>query len=81
MKSFQSLLGDGSHLGVAITYIIQTSACGHVDGLLLGVDFLDGDSVCFIFGDNLIYGHGVSGKVKDAAELTEGAIIFAYPVR
>ena len=81
MKSFQSLLGDGSHLGVEITYIIQTSARGHVDGLLLGADFLEGDSVCFIFGDNLIYGHGVSGKVKDAAQLTEGAIIFAYPVR
>lgn len=81
MKAYETLLGDGSHLGLKITYIVQTAARGHVDGLLLGADFLAGDSVCFIFGDNLIYGHGVSGKVKEAAQLTEGAIIFAYPVR
>ena len=81
VASYQSLLGDGSHLGVKITYIVQTEARGHVDGLLLGAEYLDGDSVSFIFGDNVIYGHGVSGKVKDAAKLTDGALIFAYPVR
>lgn len=78
---YQTLLGDGSQLGIKISYVIQTEARGHVDGLLLGADFLDGDSLCFIFGDNVIYGHGVSGKVKNAAKLQEGALIFAYPVR
>jgi glucose-1-phosphate thymidylyltransferase len=81
LPAYQSLLGDGSHLGIKISYVIQTEARGHVDGLLLGADFLEGDSVCFIFGDNVIYGHGVSGKVKDAAKLNNGALIFAYPVR
>jgi glucose-1-phosphate thymidylyltransferase len=81
LPAYQSLLGDGSHLGIKISYVIQTEARGHVDGLLLGADFLEGDSVCFIFGDNVIYGHGVSGKVKDAAKLNDGALIFAYPVR
>ncbi len=81
LESYQALLGDGGHLGVKITYIIQTEARGHVDGLLLGADYLDGESVCFIFGDNVIYGHGVSGKVKGAARLSDGALIFAYPVR
>jgi glucose-1-phosphate thymidylyltransferase len=81
LASYQTLLGDGSHLGLHISYVIQTEARGHVDGLLLGADFLDGSSVSFIFGDNMIYGHGVSGKVKAAAKLTDGALIFAYPVR
>jgi glucose-1-phosphate thymidylyltransferase len=81
LPAYQLLLGDGSHLGIKISYIIQTEARGHVDGLLLGAEYLDGDSVSFIFGDNVIYGHGVSGKVKDAAALTDGALIFAYPVR
>ncbi len=81
LAAYQSLLGDGTHLGLKISYIIQTEARGHVDGLLLGAEFLDGEAACFIFGDNVIYGHGVSGKVQNAAELTEGALIFAYPVR
>jgi glucose-1-phosphate thymidylyltransferase len=81
LPAYQSLLGDGSHLGIKISYIIQTEARGHVDGLLLAAEYLDGDSVCFIFGDNVVYGHGVGGKVKDAAALTDGALIFAYPVR
>ena len=81
LASYQALLGDGSHLGMHISYVIQTEARGHVDGLLLGADFLAGEPVCFIFGDNVIYGHGVSGKVKDAAKLNDGALIFAYPVR
>ena len=81
LPAYQALLGDGSHLGVKISYIIQTEARGHVDGLLLGAEYLNGDPVCFIFGDNVIYGHGVSGKVQDAAKLSKGAQIFAYPVR
>lgn len=81
LASYQTLLGDGSHLGIKISYVVQTEARGHVDGLLLGAEFLDGEPVCFIFGDNVIYGHGVSGKVKDAAQLNDGALIFAYPVR
>src|SRR5688572_17823349 len=64
LPAFQMLLGDGSHLGIKISYIIQTEARGHVDGLLLGDDFLAGEPVCFIFGDNVVYGHGVSGKMK-----------------
>lgn len=81
LPAFQQLLGDGSHLGIKISYIIQTEARGHVDGLLLGEDFLAGEPVCFIFGDNVVYGHGVSGKMKEATRLTDGAQVFAYPVR
>lgn len=81
LPGYQALLGDGNHLGIHISYTIQTEARGHVDGLLLGAEFLDGDPVCFIFGDNVIYGHGVSGKVKEAAQLNDGALVFAYPVR
>lgn len=81
MEALRALFGDGSHLGIKISYAVQTEARGHVDGLLLGEAHLEGEPVCFIFGDNVIYGHGVSGHVKNAATLTEGAMIFAYPVR
>ena len=81
LATFQALLGDGSHLGLQLTYVVQHEARGHVDGLLLAADFLAGEPVCFIFGDNIVYGHGVSGKMQDAAQLTDGAQIFAYPVR
>jgi glucose-1-phosphate thymidylyltransferase len=81
LPAYQALLGDGSQLGVKISYAIQTEARGTVHGLLLGADFLASEPVCFIFGDNVIYGHGVSGKVQEAAQLTDGALIFAYPVR
>jgi glucose-1-phosphate thymidylyltransferase len=81
LEAYKTLLGDGSLLGIKIDYLVQTEARGHVDGLLLGADFIDGEPVSFIFGDNVIYGHGVSGKVKEAATLTDGALVFAYPVR
>jgi glucose-1-phosphate thymidylyltransferase len=48
--------------------------------LLIGRDFIADDSVCLIFGDNILYGHGMSGKLQAAAELTTGAQIFAYAV-
>jgi glucose-1-phosphate thymidylyltransferase len=79
--SFQRLLGDGSQWGVRFTYAAQAEARGHVEALLIGEEFIHGEPVCLIFGDNIIYGHGVSGKMQQAARMTEGALVFAYPVR
>jgi glucose-1-phosphate thymidylyltransferase len=79
--AFQRLLGDGGQWGLRFVYATQSEARGHVDALLIGEEFIGGEPVALIFGDNIIYGHGVGGKVQEAAELTEGALVFAYPVR
>lgn len=81
LGSFQAVLGDGSQWGLHFEYATQAEARGHVDALLIGETFINHDPVCLIFGDNIIYGHGVSGKVQEAAKLTTGAMVFAYPVR
>jgi len=56
---FQELLGDGSHFGLEIEYVIQQSPRGIVDGLLLGEDFANGGNIALILGDNIFYGTGV----------------------
>jgi glucose-1-phosphate thymidylyltransferase len=79
--AFQRLLGDGSQWGLQFTYAAQAEARGHVEALLIGEEFICGEPVCLIFGDNIIYGHGVSGKMQQAAQMKDGALVFAYPVR
>jgi len=56
-------------------------ARGIADAFLLGRDFVGGDPVCLILGDNIFYGHGLPEKLREAAELREGALVFAYAVR
>jgi glucose-1-phosphate thymidylyltransferase len=77
---FQRLLGDGSQWGISFTYLTQQAPRGTVEAFLIGRDFIAGEPVCLIFGDNILYGHGISGKLQDAATLTLGAKIFAYAV-
>jgi len=80
MSAFQRLLGDGSQWGLSFTYLVQQEPRGTVEPFLIGRDFIAGEPVCLIFGDNILYGHGISGKLQAAAELTVGAKIFAYAV-
>lgn len=80
VPTFQRLLGDGSQWGVRFSYDVQDQPRGTVEALLIGREFIGDDSVCLIFGDNILYGHGISGKLKEASQLTEGALIFAYAV-
>lgn len=77
---FQALLGDGRDWGIELEYKAQPSPDGLAQAFTLGEDFIGDDKVCLILGDNIFYGHGFSGKLKEAATLKEGAIVFGYQV-
>ncbi len=79
---FRRLLGDGSHLGLALDYVVQPSPDGLAQAFILGEDFVGSDSVCLILGDNIYYGHHLSeilaSAVANAAQ--DRATIFGYHV-
>jgi glucose-1-phosphate thymidylyltransferase len=79
--SFQRVLGDGSQWGLAFAYAEQDQPRGLAEALLIGRDFIGGEPVCLILGDNVFFGQGLSEKVQAASTLRQGALIFAYPVR
>ena len=81
LPAFRSLLKDGSHLGLKFSYAEQPEPRGLADAFLVGQEFIAGDPVCLILGDNIFFGHGLPGQLRTSALLTEGALIFAYPVR
>ena len=81
LPAFRSLLQDGSHLGLKISYAKQVEPRGLADAFLVGQDFIAGEPVCLILGDNIFFGHGLPTQLRNAALLTQGALIFAYPVR
>ena len=78
---FRRLLGDGGLWGVHFEYAEQDQPRGLADAFRVGASFLDGDSACLILGDNIFFGTGLTETVREAASLTQGAMIFAYPVR
>ncbi len=78
---FQDLLGDGSHLGLSLSYAPQPRPEGLAQAFLIGESFLSGQPVCLILGDNLFFGYGLTGMLREAAKLTEGGLVFGYPVR
>jgi len=77
---FESLLGDGRQFGIELSYAIQEKPEGIAQALIIAEDFLRGDSVCLILGDNLFYGQGFTEKLTFARSRTEGATVFAYKV-
>ncbi|SHO51434.1 glucose-1-phosphate thymidylyltransferase RfbA [Desulfopila aestuarii] len=81
LPGFQELFGDGSHLGLKISYAAQPRPEGLAQAFLIGKKFIGNDSVCLILGDNIFFGPGFSSIVKKAATLTEGGLIFGYLVR
>ncbi|MBE6986456.1 MAG: glucose-1-phosphate thymidylyltransferase RfbA [Ruminococcaceae bacterium] len=79
--NYQRLLGDGSNLGLSISYKVQETPRGLADAFILGEDFIGTDSVCLILGDNVFYGQNMTKVLKKAMESNEGATIFGYPVK
>ncbi|WP_346775701.1 glucose-1-phosphate thymidylyltransferase RfbA [Thermotoga sp. Ku-13t] len=78
---YRKLLQDGSHLGISITYKEQSKPRGIADAFIVGEEFIEDSKVCLILGDNLFFGQSFGQTVQKAAQLEEGAVIFAYPVR
>jgi glucose-1-phosphate thymidylyltransferase len=77
---FAELLGDGHKWGINFSYAVQPSPDGLAQAFLIGRDFIGGKPSALILGDNIFYGQGFSGQLQSAAELTQGATVFAYPV-
>ena len=77
---FEQLLGDGSDIGISLTYKVQEKPNGLAEAFILGADFIGDDAVCLILGDNIYYGSGLSRLVQEAAEKTDGATVFGYHV-
>lgn len=75
---FEALLGDGSQWGIKLSYAVQAEPKGIAQAFLIGEEFIDGDSVCLILGDNLFYGK--VGLDRIAEDFTDGALVFGYPV-
>jgi glucose-1-phosphate thymidylyltransferase len=78
---YRELLGDGSELGLAISYAAQPNPGGIAQAFIAGRDFVKDDSVGLILGDNIFYGQGLSGLFKKAVEENRGATIFGYAVK
>ncbi|WP_315122265.1 glucose-1-phosphate thymidylyltransferase RfbA [uncultured Clostridium sp.] len=78
---YEKLLGDGSKLGIKLTYKVQEEPRGLADAFILGEEFIGDDSVCLILGDNVFYGQNLTGLLNRAKNLKRGATIFGYPVK
>lgn len=78
---YKRLLGDGSQIGISLSYKIQETPRGLADAFILGEDFIGDDSVCLILGDNVFYGKDMTSILRTAMDNMDGATIFGYPVK
>ena len=78
---FKGLFGDGSRLGLNISYEEQPRPEGLAQAFIIGKEHIGNDTVALILGDNIFYGHNVSGILKKSAQLDTGGLIFGYPVK
>jgi glucose-1-phosphate thymidylyltransferase len=78
-SQFQRLLGDGSQLGCDLRYAAQPHPNGLAEAFIIGEEFIGGDKVALVLGDNIFHGHGFGNSLKKCTD-PEGGIVFAYPV-
>ena len=79
--AFIRLLGDGSRFGVRISYAVQPSPDGLAQAFIIGEEFIGGDNVCLVLGDNIFHGQSFTQTLQQAAAREHGATVFAYQVR
>ena len=77
--SFKRLLGDGSELGVNLSYAIQPNPGGLAQAFIIGEEFVGSDSVALVVGDNIFHGHGFGESLKECVN-PDGGLVFAYQV-
>jgi glucose-1-phosphate thymidylyltransferase len=78
---FRRLLGSGQNWGLQFSYAEQAEPRGLADAFIIGETFIGENPVCLILGDNIFFGQGLSDLLRQAVQLQEGAMVFAYPVR
>ena len=78
LSVFKELLGDGVNYGLEISYAVQDNPNGLAEAFIIGEKFIGNDSCALVLGDNIFYGHGLTGMLKNAASIKSGAVIFGY---
>lgn len=81
LPRFEELFGDGSQLGISLSYKVQEQPNGLAEAFLIGEDFIGNDRVCLILGDNIFYGHGLPELLKKAVMNEKDATVFGYYVK
>jgi len=81
LPMFRRLLGDGSQWGMQLSYAEQAAPNGLAEAFIIGADHIGADSVALVLGDNIFYGHGFSGQLREHATGIDGCVLFGYPVR
>ena len=81
LPKFRDLFGDGSQLGLSMSYEVQPSPDGLAQAFLIGKHFIGNESVCLILGDNIFFGPGFTSVVQQSTKLSKGGLIFGYLVR
>ena len=80
LPMIRDLLGDGSQLGMSLSYQEQAKPEGIAQAFLIGADFINGESVCLVLGDNIFYGPNMGRTLERCAQIEKGAKLFAYHV-
>jgi len=83
LPKFEQLLGDGSQLGISLSYKVQPKPDGLAQAFIIGKEFIGNDDACLILGDNIFYGYGLTGLLNESIEIVEKekrAVVFGYYV-
>jgi glucose-1-phosphate thymidylyltransferase len=80
LPRFEGLLGDGHEIGMSFTYAEQPTPGGLAEAFVIGADFIGGDDVCLVLGDNIFHAEGLGSLLKNAVATLKGATVFGYKV-